>query len=202
MKNKDKKLEIDLDFLDKNPEKPKQSIRQNATKVAKSPGSTKSNWKPLLILAGIIIVIFWIGSSDDNSNTSSTYASPNTNQVNNVAVDDESVDYGEYRCTQYHYDQAVALSPTESEQTLANAQRSMETRVIEIERLQREIENSYVNEYSSQWEIDDYNDTVDTYNLKLASYERDVNTLDTRIDKFNTQVEAHNKYLEKNCSLR
>jgi peptidoglycan hydrolase CwlO-like protein len=78
----------------------------------------------------------------------------------------------------------------------------MENRANELERLQGEIENSYVSEYSSQWEIDDYNDTVNTYNAKLTSYKRDVAALDTRIDRFNTQVAAHNNYLMQNCTPR
>lgn len=202
MTNKDKKLEIDLEFLDEVPPKSKQPIREESINASTPSSQTKWNWKVILIITGIIIVIIWIGVSEDSSSPTSTYTSPSTSQIKNVSVDDESVEYGEYRCSQYHYDKAVALSPSESEQTLENAQLSMETRANEIERLQLEIENSYVNEYSSQWEIDDYNDTVETYNSKLTSYQRDATALDSRIDKFNVQVEAHNNYLVQNCSLR
>lgn len=202
MENKDKKLEIDLGFLDKVSSEPKQPIRKEAINVSASSGRTKWNWKAILIIIGIIIVIIWIGASEDSSSTTSTYTPPSAGQIKNVSVDDENVEYGEYRCSQYHYDKAVALSPSESEQTLTSAQLSMDTRANEIERLQKEIENSYVNEYSPQWEIDDYNDTADTYNSKLISYKRDAAALDTRIDEFNTQVAAHNNYLAQNCSLR
>jgi len=181
----------------------KKSVSSHKSKVTNKEGSVKKyNWKTILIVVGIVIVIIWIGVSEDSSSPTSTYTSPSTSQIKNVPVDDESVEYGEYRCSQYHYDKAVALSPSESEQALENAQLSMETRANEIERLQREIENSYVNEYSSQWEIDDYNDTVETYNSKLTSYQRDATALDSRIDKFNTQIKAHNNYLVQNCSLR
>lgn len=202
MENKDKKLEIDLGFLNEVSSEPRQPIRKEAINVSASSSRKKWNWKVISIIIGIIIVIIWIGASEDSSPTTSTYTAPSTSQTKNVSADDENVEYGEYTCSRYHYDKAVALSPSENEQTLASAQLSMETRANEIERLQKGIENNYVNEYSSQWEIDDYNNTVDTYNSKLTSYKRDAAALDTRIDRFNTQVAAHNNYLVQNCSLR
>jgi len=70
----------------------------------------------------------------------------------------------------------------------------------ELDRLENEIDNSYVNEYSSQWKINQYNATVNEYNSKLATYKRDVAVLNSRIDKYNTQIEAHNNYLRNNCT--
>jgi peptidoglycan hydrolase CwlO-like protein len=202
MTKKNKHIDVDLDFLDAE-NTSKKSVSSHNPKITNKKGSVKKyNWKTILIFVGITIVIIWIGVSEDSSSPTSTYTSPSTSQIKNISVDDESIEYGEYRCSQYHYDKAVALSPSESEQALENAQLSMETRANEIERLQREIESSYGNEYSSQWEIDDYNDTVETYNAKLTSYQRDATALDSRIDKFNMQVEAHNNYLVQNCSLR
>lgn len=201
MSEKDKKLDFDLGFLDEESPKPKQPIRKDHAKAPEAASSTKWNWKTISIVAGVIIVIIWIAASEDNGSTpTSTYTPPSTNQVRNVSAGDDSVEYGEYRCSRYHYDKAVALSPSETEQTLKSAQLSMDIRANELERLQREIENSYVNEYSSQWEIDDYNDKVNTYNYKLTSYKRDATALDSRIDRFNTQVATHNNYLTQNCT--
>jgi len=200
MSEKDKKLDFDLGFLDEESPKPKQPIRKDSLK-SETTSSKKWSWKTILIVAGVIMVIIWIGASEDNSSTpTSTYTPPSTSQVNNVSAGDDSVEYGEYRCSRYHYDKAVALSPSESEQTLKSAQLSMEIRANELDRLQREIENSYVNEYSSQWEIDDYNDKVNTYNSKLTAYKRDATALDSRIDRFNAQIAAHNNYLMQNCT--
>lgn len=202
MTKDNKHIDVDLDFLNEE-DSSKKSISSHEPKVANKENKIKKyNWKAISIVVGVIIVIIWIGVSEDSKSPTSTYTSPSTSQIKNVSVDDENVEYGEYRCSQSHYDKAVALSPSESEQTLASAQLSMETRANEIERLQKGIENNYVNEYSSQWEIDDYNDTIDTYNSKLTSYKRDAAALDTRIDRFNTQVAAHNNYLVQNCSLR
>lgn len=199
MKNKDKKLKVDLEFLDLQSPKSKQSIRSETARVSKTSNSTKWNWKSISIIVGIIIFIIWIGASEDSNSPASTNIPTTTSQVKSVSIDD-SIEYGEYRCSRLHYDKAVSLSPSESEQTLNREQLSMETRANELERLEREIEYSYVNEYSSQWEIDDYNDTVDTYNSKLTSYKRDAAALDNRIDRFNTQIATHNKYLVQNCT--
>jgi len=202
MEHKDKKIEIDLEFLDKESTKSKQSIRQEAEKVPEPSRSTKWNWKTISIVVGVAIIIIWVGAYEENNSPTSTNIPPTTSQVKSVSTGDDSVEYGEYRCSRYHYDKAVSLSPSESEQALKSAQLSMENRANELERLQGEIENSYVSEYSSQWEIDDYNDTVNTYNAKLTSYKRDSAALDTRIDRFNTQVAAHNNYLMQNCTPR
>lgn len=203
MSEKDKKLDFDLGFLDEESPKPKQQIQKEPAKTLGTASTTKWNWKTISIAVGVIIVIVWISVSEGNSRTSSsTYTPPNNSQVRNVATGNDSIEYGEYRCFRHHYDKAVALSPEESEQTLKNAQLSMDIRANELERLRREIEYSYITEYSPQWEIDDYNDKVNTYNSKLASYQRDAATLNARIDRFNSQIEAHNQYLIQNCTPR
>jgi peptidoglycan hydrolase CwlO-like protein len=199
MSEKDKKLDFDLGFLDEESPKPKQPIRKESPEAT---SSIKWNWKTISIIAGVIIVIVWIASSEDSTTSTSTYTPPSTNQVRNVSADEDSVIYGEYRCSRYHYDKAVALSPSETEQTLKSAQSSMDLRASELDRLERELKYSYVTEYSSQYEIDDYNAKVNTYNSKLTSYKRDVTALDSRIDRFNTQVAAHNNYLIQNCTPR
>ncbi len=78
----------------------------------------------------------------------------------------------------------------------------MDLRASELERLERELKYSYVTEYSSQYEIDDYNANVNTYNSKLTAYQRDATALESRIDRFNAQVAAHNNYLTQNCTPR
>ena len=202
MSDKDKKLDFDLGFLDEESPKPKQPIRKKHSESPEATSPINWNWKTISIIAGVIIVIIWIASSEDSTTPTSTYTPPSTNQVRNISADDDSVEYGEYRCSRYHYDKAVALSPSETEQQLESAQFSMELRSSELERLQNEIEYSYVSEYSSQYEIDDYNAKVNTYNSKLTSYKRDATALDSRVDRFNAQVEAHNRYLTQNCTPR
>jgi len=201
MKNKDKKLKVDLDFLDEKSSKPKQRVHNESTRPSDASSSRKWNWKTISIVVGIIVVVFWLGASEDNS-PSSTSTPTNNSQVKSISADDDSVEYGEYRCSQHHYDKAVSLSPSKSETALNTAQLSMDNRANELERLERNIEYSYVNEYSEQWEIDNYNDEIYTYNSKLASYKRDAAAHDTRIDRFNSQIEVHNKYLAQNCTPR
>lgn len=202
MAKNNKHIDLDLDFLDEE-DTSKKIVSSHKPKATNKEGSVKKhNWKTILIVVGVIIVIIWIDASEDSSPSTSSHTPPSTNQIKNVSVDDNSVEYGDYRCSQYHHDKVVALNPDETESQLTSAQNSLEYRANELERLENEIENFYVNEYSSQWEIDDYNDTVQTYKFKLTSYQRDAAALDSRIDKFNTQVEARNNYLVQNCSLR
>jgi len=202
MTKDNKHIDVDLDFLDE-VDASKKSVSNHKPKVTNKESVTKKyNWKAISIVVIVIVLIVWISAFEDSSSSTSTYTSPSTNQIKKVSVDDKSIEYGEYRCSQYHYDKAVALNTDETESQLTSAQNSLEYRANELERLQNEIENSYVNEYSSQWEIDDYNDMIETYNSKLISYNRDATALDTRIDRFNAQVEVHNNYLIQNCSLR
>lgn len=203
MSDKDKKLDFDLGFLDEESPKPKQPIQKKQKEEPKPEftNTIKRHWKTIAVVGGVLLIVI-LAASDDGTTSTQTYTPPSTNQVRNVSADNDLVEYGEYRCTQYHYNKAVGLSPSETEQALKSAQFSMDLRANELERLQREIEYSYVNEYSSQWEIYDYNDNVDTYNAKLTSYQRDATVLDSRIDRFNAQVEAHNRYLIQNCTPR
>jgi hypothetical protein len=200
-------LDFQTDFLDKKTSFKKGLPSENKSNTPdEKDGVQKYNWKKIMLIGGVIVFFGCVIFLDSNSSKSminmGSYAPSITNQVINVSAGDDSVEYGEYRCFRHHYDKAVALSPEESEQTLKNAQLSMDIRANELERLRREIEYSYITEYSPQWEIDDYNDKVNAYNSKLASYQRDAATLNARIDRFNSQIEAHNQYLIQNCTPR
>jgi len=200
MGNANKKIKIDFDFLDKETPKTKQSNYQETSKNQELTDSSKWNWKAIIIAAIVIVIVIWIGTAEDNNTPAPAPNSPASSHVKSASTVDDRIEYGEYICTQYHYDKAVELSPEEEESTLNITQITMESRGSELERLENEINNSPVNEYSAQWEIDNYNDKVDSYNLRLSIYRRDSAALDSRIDKFNQQVEAHNNYLENNCT--
>lgn len=203
MSDKDKKLNFDLGFLDEESLKSKQPINKTRPKPeSKRESLIKWNWKTISTIVGVIVLIIWLASSEDSSKPTSAYTPPSTNQVGGVSDDNDFVEYGEYRCSLYHYNKAVEMDPSESEPALKSAQLSLELRANEIERLGNELKYNNVTEYSSQWEIDNYNTDVNTYNSKLAAYQRDATALDPRIDRFNTQVEAHNRYLIQNCTPR
>lgn len=195
MTKDNKHIDINLDFLDKNNSSKKGAPIYKPKITNKGSKVKKYNWKTILIIAGVVLFFCWAifseGNSNNNINTQS-YTSSET-------LNSDSVVIGEYTCLRYHYNKAVALNPDETESQLISAQNSLEYQANELERLQNEIENSYVNEYSSQWAIDQYNEMIDEYNSKLTLYQSDADSLDSRIDRYNNQVEAHNNYLINNC---
>lgn len=208
MKDSKEHLDIDLEFLDK-----KESIRvapkpeSNARQTSNTPKAplkvTTYNRKNILIIGGIILFIGWvIFSSDDGSSSSSvnTYTPPA--QTSNYNTNNDDVMIGEYSCSRSHYNQAVALNPDETEQQIESASSAFEYRTNALERLGDEIDNYYVDDYSVQWEIDDYNAKVNEYNSKLPAYERDLASLDARIDTYNAQIKRYNNYLVANCTKK
>jgi len=207
MKEPKDHLDIDLEFLDKKEPvrvvpKPESNGGQTSS-TPKSPSTDhKYNWKNILIIGGVILFFGWVIFSDDDSSSSSTNTYTPPAQTSNYNSDDDTVMVGEYSCSRYHYNQAVVLDPVETEQQIENAQSALEYRTNRLENLKSEIDNSYVNDYSSQWEIDDYNEKVDEYNSLLPAYKRDLASLDSRIDTYNAQIQTHNNYLVANCTKR
>ena len=209
MKEKDH-LNIDLEFLDKKETpkaRPPSSVERSDTSQASTPAPVSSgykyNWKNILIIGGIVLFIGWAIFSDGGESSSSatnTYTPPASSQSFNG--DDDNVMVGEYSCSRYHYNQAVALEPDESEQQIDIASSALEYRTNALERLKAEIDSSYVNDYSPQWEIDEFNEKVDEYNSLLPVYKRDVSALDSRINRYNAQIQTHNNYLVANCTKR
>jgi len=196
MKQENQHLDIDLDFLDKKASPRQEEFSNNERKIPHTSKLklSKSGLKKILIICGVVIFFGWVIFSDNNSGTSTNNSGSYTTSNNDMII------IGEYRCSRYHYDKAVTLSSDESEQQLTTAQNALKYKEKELDRLENEIDNSYVNEYSSQWKINQYNATVNEYNSKLATYKRDVAVLNSRIDKYNTQIEAHNNYLRNNCT--
>ncbi len=206
MKEPKDHLDIDLEFLDKKEPvrvapKPESHAGQTSS-TPKSPSTVhRYNWKNILIIGGVILFFGWVIFSDDGSNSSSTntYTPPVQTSSNNG---NDDVMVGEYSCSRYHYNQAVALDPDETEQQIESASSAFEYRTNALASLKDDIDNSYVNDYSAQWEIDEYNEMVDRYNSLLPAYKRDMAALDARIDRYNAQIQAHNNYLVTNCTKK
>lgn len=185
-------LDFNTDFLDK--DTPKTGATGKAKPLSEK---IKYNWKKILIIGGVVLFFGWAifsdsGSSSPTSTSNSSYAPPvaNGNTVKN----------GQYSCSKYNSDQADLLDPAESEQQMTLAQNLLQQRSDELDRLKNKIDSSYVNNSSSQYEIDNYNGEVDMYNSKLASYKRDASSMSSRIDQYNTQVEKRNNYLSTHCT--
>lgn len=203
MNKDDKNLDFDLEFLDKessSSHKPKTVNRSNKNNPAFFSTEVKDRLKLWGIGIAVVIGLIFFGVlfSEDNSSSSSNYT-PSTSNNNSVySDDDDMIRVGEYMCSRYHYNRATELEPDDSTFTLE--QNLLVRRGNEIDRLANEIKYSHVNEYSSQWEIDEYNIKVDEYNRKLNSYNRDVSNLDSNIDQYNARVETYNNYLIQNCT--
>ncbi|MDD3101926.1 MAG: hypothetical protein PHE59_02170 [Patescibacteria group bacterium] len=215
MENDKKHLDIDLEFLDKNEptrvtppklESPKGSEPNwryyDKDKANANSGSGKKyKWKNILIIGGVVIFFGWVIFSNSNSKNDTNTGSYTPPSVNQVSSNSNTVVIGEYRCLSYNYDRAVALTPSESEQQIDTARNDLEYKSNELDRLKNKIDSSYVDEYSSQYEINQYNETVNDYNIKLTSYKRDEANFNSRVERYNTQIEAHNNYLRNNCTL-
>jgi len=198
----DKHIKIDLEFLESDSAN-KKTTAPIPPGNNKNPKSSKYNRKNILIIIGGVILLFlWIIFSDDSPSTSTNNAGSHTpSSTNQLSSDNDTYIIGEYRCSKYDYDKAVELVSAETEQEINATRDALEYKSREIDRLQNEIDNSYVDEYSSQYKIDQYNETVNEYNSKLTSYERDTTSFSSRVDRYNAQVETHNNYLKNNCTL-
>lgn len=206
MKEQKDHLDIDLEFLDK--KEPVRVAPKPESHAGETPNTPKSpsaghkyNWKNILIIGGVILFFGWVIFSDDgsSSNSTNTYTPPAQTSKN---TDNDDVMIGEYSCSRYHYNQAVALDPDETEQQIESASSAFEYRTNALESLKDDIDSSFVNDYSAQWEIDEYNEMVDRYNSLLPAYKRDMSALDARIDRYNAQIQTHNNYLVANCTKR
>lgn len=194
MKKSKDYLDIDLEFLDKkDPSKAVHKKSSSPEKPTSKPNGYKYKWVVILIIW--YAIFFFIGQ--ENSASSGTNSSYTTKTQD---TSEDTVRNGQYRCSSYHSNQADLLNPDESEEHMTLAQNLLEQRSNEMDRIKNEIDNSYVNESSSQYEIDNYNEKIDTYNAKLASYKRDANNMSARIDNYNEQIQIHNNYLITNCT--
>jgi len=167
MKDSKDHLNIDMEFLDK----------EEPLRVAPKPESSSSSsvstaprfkWKTILIIGGVLLFFIWIGSQGDSTgstssvnNSSSSTGNSSSSSPSRSSSSSATVTVGEYKCSSSY---ASELDRQETE----------------INRLKKEIDGSYVNEYSSQSQINQYN---------------------AKIDKHNTLTTAYNNYLKTNCTL-
>lgn len=81
MSDKDKKLDFDLGFLDKESPKPKKTIQaERAENEPSAIDPSKWNWKAILAVGGVILFLWLIFDNNSDTNTNSTYT--NTPVIN------------------------------------------------------------------------------------------------------------------------
>ncbi|MFI5305209.1 MAG: hypothetical protein ACHQYP_10505 [Nitrospiria bacterium] len=228
MPEKKQHLKINLDFLDRESSTPEIDTIIQKKSVPETPHKVKFefdwlNWTTLLLIIGLVVYFVWTSNNKSNVNTKTGVESgptvnpdqkdkepnipappfeqkdlPTSNQSQPAS---DTVDVGEFRCSRYNYNQAVAFNPNEKEKTqLTIEQRTLERRAANIDELKGRIDSTSINEESSQYSVEEYNQLVNEYNAALATYKKMANTFNMKIDKFNSQVEAHNDYLTKNCT--
>lgn len=192
-----KHLEFDTDFLD-NPTSGEN--RPSAPKSTPPPegGGSKKGWIIAAIVIGVLIVIGSMEGSSSSSSTSSYTPTPTTRPSTYNSNNNDLVDTGEFWCSSYHNRRSTELEPT-NEYQLELERSGLSRRSNEIDLLESQINNSTVTEYSSQWQIDQYNQMIDDYNFKLTQYNIDADRFQSKIDKYNREVEIYNNYLITNC---
>lgn len=189
MKEDKQHLNIDLEFLDKkDSQKTKKipdDVGSNTGHVAAAGSAPVSstnheyNWKNILIIGGIILFFGWAIFSDKTDNESPS--SINSTSSNSTFTNGSGQIF---RCSDYNYDQAMALKPSDSESA------ALDTRINSSDIEKSQVENIYVDEYD-QISIDQYNEAVDSYNLKNNRLKSDLAAWDTKISTYNNYLDAH-----------
>ncbi len=152
-----KRLDFDLDFLDKKEVKNQnnrvdhksKSYAGNTTEHKGNSGD--NNWKTILIVLGVIFGFIFLvfGSSSNDS------------------VNDDTVAVGDYLCSSAIALQADNISPDDT------IFEELETELSNLE-----YDSSLLDEYD-QFAVDDYNARVDAYNIKKDEYNYNVERYNT-----------------------
>lgn len=127
-------------------------------------------WWAAIIIYILALIWEWSSWSSYNYNTST---SSNSNNEYNL---------WEYRCYSSSYDKAISMKPVDP---------WLDYMANEIDRLQNELDNTYVNEYSQS--------SVDSYNLKVTTLKSKINTYNSELESYNAKVDNYNNFLENNC---
>ncbi len=200
MKEEKNHLDIDLEFLDKKESPqvaPKQSGSGEQIAYAPRPVSTGYKWnrKNILIILGVIGLIIWAIASSSPSDTTTTATAPSSSTSN------QTVQTGQYMCSQYDSDQADSLDPDLNgykKQNLSNQKADLLTRSNALDAEKGQLESEYVDE-TDQSVIDAHNAQVDSYNYKLQKYQTDQQNWSDAVDAYNAAEKPHDDYLIQHC---
>lgn len=189
---KDKHLNIDLDFLDKKEPQRTRSVTpsSNSDTSDKSDGENHTG-RNVLIGIGVVIFFIWLFASGSDSNSGTSSSNISTSGMVRV---------GQYNCSQYYADQSDSMLPIDSKDSIESARNLLTSEGNQLDNLKSAIDSSYVTEYSAQYEIDQYNDNVNEYNSNLAQYKSDLSKFNARVDRYNEQINKYNNYLSTNCT--
>ncbi len=188
-------LDFQTDFLDKNTLPKKGASVRKPNMSDEEGGTTKYNWKKILIIGGIILFFGWVIFSDSGSSTSNSTHSPTTNSNNLLTGSGQT-----FSCSNYNYDRAIALQPNSGTVAQLNSESTaLDARASAIKSEQSRVDNMYVDEYD-QDSLDVYNAAVDSFNLKNNRLKSDITSWNSRNDAYNRQIDTYNNFLDTNCT--
>jgi len=201
MKEQKDHLDIDLEFLDKKEPvrvAPKAESHTGPTSsTPKTPSTnTKYNWKNILIIGGIVLFFGWaiFSGSDDSSTSNSTYTPPSGS--NNLLSESGET----FRCSDSNYNRAMALKPSASlGAQLANESDLLDRQIAANKAEKADIESTYVDE-NDEYEVDNYNDRIDSYNSERQRLITAANSWEQRSKAFDASIDAYNNFLDANCT--
>jgi len=150
----------------------------------------KKIWRFIWWSAIILFVLTWLSewsnssssSSYSNTNYSNSYNSNSNSYSNNTSSNQTEYSVWEYTCSNSNYNRAIELQPVDV---------WLDDKYNEITRLQNELKNTYVNEYSQS--------SVDSYNSKLAVVNGKIDSYDRALNIYNAAVDKYNNFLDDNC---
>jgi hypothetical protein len=147
-------------------------------------------WAIVLIGVGFTLG----GNGDAVDGFLSDTGTPNTQDGSSYSI------VGDYSCTDYHYNKADTLAPTQGDDSLIHyKQLKLDSLLDEIDAESVRLENMYVNEYS-QTEINSYNTRVNELKRKSNQHEKDYNDYESMRTIHNLKIDAYNDYLKRNCT--
>ena len=107
----------------------------------------------------------------------------NTNNYSSSS-NNSNTDYSlwEYRCYSSSYNEALSMKPVDP---------WLDNMANEIERLETELKNTYVDEYSQS--------SVDSYNTKVENIKTKISLYNIKLEEYNNAIDKYNNFLDKNC---
>jgi curved DNA-binding protein CbpA len=189
--------------------------QENKSETYKKEENNKTNKKSPFFYVGLLIAFILFTSiwglfdkKESSSNINTNTRPENKNQVEvPVATSDGSKNekeykrLGKYRCSEFHYYEAVDLKPDKAEeQKLNKKEDELESKNNQIRKLRNKVDSMDVNGYSDRYKINKYNRLVDKLDKIIDNYNKK-NQYYKRLSKdYNAKVKKYNNYLEKNCS--
>lgn len=198
--SENKPLNFDLDSLDENSqefeaERKKLAKIVDAQQAKASSISPNNTWIIILAVVAVFGLIVWIAmsnsSSSDTSNSGSSGSSSSSTYNTQV---------GNYQCTSSDASTANLMEPSSVEKAAIEAEGNRLNDVgTKLKAAKAIIDNYYINDYSSQSQINSYNSAVDTYNAAQTRAKADYAAYSTRYDAYQNKVNAYNSFLSSHC---